>query len=64
VNKIKKGKRQSQGMARMQKIHKIGNSLMVTLPAEWVAKHHLQEGDDIPVLADNILKVVPMSEAR
>jgi len=51
-------------MARMQKIHKIGNSLMVTLPAEWVAKHHLQEGDDIPVLADNILKVVPMSEAR
>ena len=45
-----------------RKVHKIGGSLMIALPAEFVQAHGIKEGDELPVLADHILKIVPMAE--
>ena len=45
-----------------RKVFGIGGSLAITLPAEFVKLHNIKDGDEIPVLANHILKVVPMAE--
>ena len=49
-------------MATTRKIIQIGNSFGITIPKEWLDQHHLVKGDMVPIVANNILKVVPISE--
>lgn len=46
-----------------RRVFKIGGSLMIALPPEFARIHNIREGDEVPVLASHILKIVPMSEA-
>lgn len=57
-------KKKSVKIARMTKVHRVGGSLMVTLPAEFVGAHSIKEGDDVGILANGIVKVDPMKEGE
>lgn len=46
-----------------RKVYRIGGSLMIALPPAFTRIHKIKEGDEVPVLAKHILKIVPMSEA-
>ncbi len=48
--------------AGVRKVIALGGSLAITLPKEFVKAHNIKEGDDLPVAADHILKVIPMAE--
>ncbi len=39
-----------------------GSTFSIALPREFVKLHDIQKGDQLPVLADHIMKVVPMKE--
>lgn len=45
-----------------QKVHKIGGSLMIRIPPRFARANMIKAGDMVPVLADHILKLVPMAE--
>jgi len=49
-------------IAGVRKLIKYGESLAITLPPEWVEKHGLKPGDEVPIVADSILKIVPVKE--
>ena len=46
----------------LTRIHRVGGSLIFILPPTFVALHNIKEGDELPILANHILKIVPMSE--
>ncbi|RLI77797.1 hypothetical protein DRP04_10860 [Archaeoglobales archaeon] len=46
----------------VRKACRFGNNLYVALPKEWLEKHGIKEGDELPVIADSIIKIVPMKE--
>jgi len=46
----------------VRKILKIGNSYYINIPRQFIELHGLKAGERIPVLGDQILKVVPMKE--
>ena len=46
----------------LRKLKKEGSTYYVSIPKEFVEKHDLKEGDILPVLADNIVKIVPVKE--
>jgi len=46
----------------LRKAIRFGDSLCITLPREWIDKHGIKEGDDLPVVANTILRVVPVKE--
>lgn len=48
--------------AETRKVIKLGGSLVITLPDSFVKAHDIKEGDDLPVAADHIMKVIPMPE--
>lgn len=58
----RKKKRKARVTAGTRKVISLGGSLAITLPKEFVEAHDIQEGDDLPVAADHILKVIPMPE--
>lgn len=43
---------------------KIGRSHYISVPKEFLEAHGLKAGDYLPVAANHILKIVPMSEGR
>ncbi len=45
-----------------RKVFRMGGSLMIGLPPEFTRIHNIKEGDELPVLANHIIKIVPMSE--
>ena len=45
-----------------RKVHKVGGSLMIALPPGFIEAHNIKEGDLLPVIADHLLKIVPMPE--
>ena len=49
--------------AGTRKVISLGGSLAITLPREFVLAHNIKEGDDLPVAANHILKVIPMAES-
>ena len=49
-------------IAKAAKVHRIGGSLMVTLPHKFVKEHGIEEGDEIGLLASQIIKLVPMND--
>lgn len=53
-----------QLIVEKRKVHRMGGSLMIVLPPGFTRAHNIQEGDELPVLADHILKIVPMPEER
>ena len=55
-------KKKSKLIVQKRKLYRFGGSLGILLPREFVKMHGLKEGQEIPVLADHILKIVPMSE--
>ena len=55
-------KKKHQLIVEKRKVYRIGGSLMIGLPPEFTAAHNIQEGDMLPVLANHILKIVPMPE--
>jgi bifunctional DNA-binding transcriptional regulator/antitoxin component of YhaV-PrlF toxin-antitoxin module len=61
---MSKDKRGSSVVAETRMLVKVGNSVYLSIPKEWLERHHLKAGDFVPVLTDNILKVVPMSEIQ
>jgi len=45
-----------------RRIIKIGHTPYIALPMGFLERHHLKIGDKVPVIANNILKIIPMSE--
>lgn len=43
---------------------KIGRSHYISVPKEFLEAHGLKAGDYLPVAANHILKIVPMSEGE
>lgn len=58
----KKKNNKGKVTAGTRKVIALGGSLAITLPREFVEAHNIREGDDLPVAADHILKVIPMAE--
>lgn len=56
--------RKPKVMAGTRKVFRIGGSLAVSLPAEFVNAHNIKEGDDLPFAANNIIKYIPVCEER
>ncbi len=48
--------------AETRKVIRLGGSLVITLPDSFVKAHDIKEGDDLPVAANHIMKVIPMPE--
>ena len=62
---MKNGKRvTNEPVVKLRKVVKggSGDSLYICLPREFIRLHGLKRGDKVPVLAGQILKVVPMKE--
>jgi len=45
-----------------RKIIRVGDSVAVTLPREWLERHGLEVGDEIGIVANAILKIVTVQE--
>lgn len=60
----KKSKKKRRISAGVRKVMKLGGSLAITLPSEFVEAHNIKEGDDIPYAANHIMKVIPMPEEK
>lgn len=45
-----------------RRVVRIGGSLYISLPPEFTNAHDIKKGDELPVLANHILKIVPMPE--
>jgi antitoxin component of MazEF toxin-antitoxin module len=57
-------KQKGRLIVEKRKIYKFGGSFGILLPKEFIEAHNLKEGDEVPVLANHILKIVPMSEEK
>lgn len=55
------GKRNDVVVA-LRKTIKLGDSLCITLPREWVEKHGIKEGEELPIICNTVLKIVPIKE--
>lgn len=49
-------------IAEKRRLFQAGGSVVITLPKEWLERHGLRPGDEVGVVADAILKLVPMQE--
>jgi antitoxin component of MazEF toxin-antitoxin module len=47
-----------------RRVWRQGGSLAITLPASFTAVNNIREGDDLPIVADHILKIIPMPEGK
>jgi len=41
-----------------RKTFKVGHSLVIPLPPEWIKEHGIQPGDDFAITANNIVSLV------
>jgi len=58
-----KGFKNKKGLVlATRRIIKSGASFYVSIPPEFMEKHRLKKGDAVPIIADSILKLVPMKE--
>lgn len=51
-------------ICQTRRVWRQGGSLAITLPAAFVQAHGIKAGDDVPIVADHILKLIPMPEGR
>ena len=47
---------------KVRTVLKLGSSYYISIPQEIMKRHNIKKGDRLPVLAGQILKVVPMNE--
>ncbi|MGQ9571047.1 MAG: AbrB/MazE/SpoVT family DNA-binding domain-containing protein [Thermodesulfovibrionales bacterium] len=45
-----------------RKVIKSGRSFYISIPPAWLKKHNIGKGDALPIVADTLLKIVPVSE--
>jgi hypothetical protein len=45
-----------------RRIIRLNRAYYINLPLEFIKRHRLKKGDSVPVIADAILKIVPMVE--
>jgi hypothetical protein len=57
-----KAQRPKELIVTTRKLVLHGKTLYVSMPKNFVEKHGLKKGERIPVLADHIMKVIPMGE--
>lgn len=57
-----KHKKQKDLVVKIRKIVRMGKTYYIQVPHEFMEKHGLKKGDKLPILADHIMKVVPMQE--
>ena len=58
-----KGHKSKNGLITgTRRIVKCGASFYVSIPPEFMKRHRLQKGDSVPIIADSILKIIPMQE--
>ena len=55
-------KRKEGPIVKLRKVMRSGSYLYICLPREFVELHGIVQGERLPVLADHIMKVVPMKE--
>ena len=55
-------KKRARVTAGTTKVIRLGGSLVITLPNEFVKAHNIEKGDDLPWAADHIMKIIPMPE--
>ena len=56
------GKNSQDPIIKLRRVVKCGSSFYISMPKEFVKKHGIERGEKLPVLANHILKVVPMKE--
>ena len=56
-SKVVKGK---EAIAGVKKIRKVGATYYIALPREFLDRHKLREGDELPFVGNGILKFVPV----
>ena len=49
-------------IAVTRRIIQHGRSYYLAIPPEFMAKHQLKKGDVVPMVANSILKIVPVNE--
>ena len=49
-------------VVKTRRIIKHGKSYYISIPHEFMKRHNLKKGQPVPVLANHIMKVVPMQE--
>jgi len=49
-------------IATTRKVIKQGNSLAITLPVSFTRAHGIKAGDVLPIIANHILRVIPIPE--
>lgn len=54
--------RKNRPVVKVRSVLRVGKTLYIALPREFVSLHGIEKGDRLPVLADHIMKVVPMKE--
>jgi len=55
-------KENSGPIVKLRRVLKSGSSYYISIPPEFIHLHGIKKGDRLPVLADHIMKVVPMNE--
>lgn len=50
--------------AGTRRVIQIRGSLFISLPKSFTKKHGIKKGDDLAVVSDSILKVIPMTEIQ
>ena len=43
----------------IRSVNKIGQSLFITIPAEWAESHKIKSGDKVVAIANGILQITP-----
>jgi len=43
-------------------LYKQGGSTVLVMPKEWIDRHNLKAGDEVGIVANSILKVIPVTE--
>lgn len=47
-----------------RKVIRLGGSLVIGLPPNFIEAHNIKEGDDLPFAANHIIKYIPMPEEK
>lgn len=61
---MKKDSKKGQVSVSKRSVMEMSGSLCITLPKEFTDANNIKKGDKLPVIADHILKVVPMPEMK
>jgi bifunctional DNA-binding transcriptional regulator/antitoxin component of YhaV-PrlF toxin-antitoxin module len=49
-------------IVKLRAVLKVGSSYYISIPPEFMKRHEIKKGDKLPVLAGQIMKVIPMNE--